>query len=269
MLGLIKKTIKDKKVSFLAFSLASIAFLEMYLALFPTVQKQGAEMAKLMETFPETFLQAFNIDKASLTFSDVAPYLAMEMFNFIWPIFAIIIGISFANYSIAGEIERGTMGVLLSQPISRLKLYFVQFFSGLSLIGAFTIVTVFAIAPLSAFHGIDYSFSNVAALALLSFLFAAAIYCLAFFVSSLVSDRSKVSFTVGGALVVMYVLNILAGLKDSLSGLQYFSFFYYYDPNLALSRGLFVEWSWVVFVGIGLLAVLAGAFCFQKRDVSV
>jgi len=269
MMGLVSRVLKDKKFSFSIFTVASLVFLEMYIALFPAIQKQGAELTKLMETYPDTFFKAFNIDKASLVFTDIAPYLAMEMFNFIWPILVIIMGISLANYFIAGEVEKGTIEILLSQPISRAKLFLLRYSTGLGIFILFSLITIFAIIPFSLLHNVDYNFQNIAALALASFLFALSVYSLAVMFASFVSEKSKSSFMTGGLLILMYVLNLLAGLKDSLSFLKYFSLFYYYNPTMALSQGRFVEWSILVFIAITLVTTIIGLMYFKRRDIAV
>jgi ABC-2 type transport system permease protein len=87
--------------------------------------------------------------------------------------------------------------------------------------------------------------------------------------SSFSSEKGRVSFLTGGILVLMYVLNVLAGLKESLINLRYFSFFYYYNPGNALGDGKLVDWSIVVFAGVIIVSTLVAARYFSRRDIAV
>ncbi|MDD5693604.1 MAG: ABC transporter permease subunit [Patescibacteria group bacterium] len=269
MFNLIKRSLRDRKYQVIIYSAAAIGFLEMYIALFPALQKQAQQMSKLLETYPDSFWKAFNIDKSTLTFDKLGPYLGMEQFNFVWPILAIVLVIGFANYAIANEMEKGTIELLLSQPVSRLKLFFSRYITGIINLLIFSILSILVIFPLVAIHGVQIDSKGVWVLFLLSFLFAWAIYGIATLASAVVSEKGKASFITAGILILMYVMNIVAGLKDSLKDLKYFSFFYYYNPTLAMNKGEFVSGALLVFASIAIITTLLAALWFNKRDVTV
>ena len=268
-MGLFWRTIKDKKISLIIYSVASLGFLEMYIALFPSLQKQSQQLSELMNSYPESFFKAFNINPKTLSFSEIGSYLGMEQFNFIWPIMAIAFAIGFANYALAGEVEKGTAEILLSQPISRLKVFFIRYLVGLSFLAVFTLVSIFAIIPLARIHGASVDGSKIAFFALVSFLFIWAIFALAMLVSSFFSEKGKAAFTVSGVLILMYVANIIGGLKDNLKDLKYLSFFNYYQPSNVIDKGEVENLAILVFIGVAIIASLLAAFWFNRKDVAV
>jgi ABC-2 type transport system permease protein len=261
------RAIKDKKIQLLIIIASALAFLEMYIALFPTLQKQASQMTKLLESYPDSFFKAFNIDKASLTFEKVGSYLAMEQFNFIWPILAVVLAISFANYAFAYEKERGTIELILSQPISRTKIFLAKYATGVVAIISFSLISILAIIPLTKLHGVDVSIKGVFILTGLSILFAWAIYGLAFFASVVFKEKSKATFLIGGVLLLMFVLKIVAGLKESLEFLKYLSFFHYYDPTLAIDKLNVVSGSLLMFAGSIIITFIIALLWFNKQDV--
>lgn len=269
MNALFWRGVKDRRTSLLIYMVASIGFLEMYIALFPTLQKQAGQLSKLMDTYPESFFQAFNIDKASLTFENVGSYLGMEQFNFIWPIMMIMIAIGFANYAFVNEVERGTIEVILSQPISRTKIFITRYMSGLMNLVIFSFISVFAILPLAFMHGISVEMKELWVMFALASIFSWAIYSIAIFGSTLFSEKGRASFLTGGVLVLMYVVNIVGGLKENLHDLKFLSFFYYYNSTTALDKAQFVPWSIVVFVGVALVFSVSSLLIFNKRDIAV
>jgi ABC-2 type transport system permease protein len=268
MKSIILRSLHDKKFQLLIIIGSAIGFLEMYIALFPALQKQASQMAKLLKDYPDSFLKAFNIDKSGLTFEKLGQYLAMEQFNFVWPILAIVLAIGFANYAFAGEKERGTIELLLSQPISRIKLFVSRYTAGLISILVFGLFSILVIIPLAKLHGISVQTNGVFMLLVISFLFAWAIYGIAFLVSVIFSEKSKATFAVGGILILSYVLNIVANLKDSLHLLKYFSVFYYYNPSMAIDKAQIINGSWLVFLGIIIVTFCAGLFWFNKQDIA-
>jgi ABC-2 type transport system permease protein len=122
MFGVFFRMMKDKFNTMLIYSLSSIAFLEMYIATFPYVQKQADSFNQMVKSLPKEMFSALGIDPSQLSYSNLQSYLATEMFSFMWPILAIIFCTSLANYSIAGEIEKGDIELTLAQPVSRTKI---------------------------------------------------------------------------------------------------------------------------------------------------
>ena len=267
MLNIFWRIIKDRRISLIVYCVAGILLLWMYVALYPSILEQAENLNKLMESYPEALMKAFGIK--DFTFDHIENFLAVEQFSIVWPLIVIFMMISLAGVSISSEIEKGTMEILLSRPISRLKVFFGRYLAGIFTLLVFTICSVFAIVPLAELHNIDYVFENYITLAILCFLFGWAIFSLAIFFSAVFSERSKTYMATGGILIAMYVLNIVASLKDNLSDLKYASFFYYFGHNDALIHNTIDNLSIWVFVGVIVVFTVAGAIYFKKRDVAI
>ena len=238
----------------------------MYIIFFPAIKEQSANMEQLLKSYPESFLKAFNFDIRSL--NTVEGFLSTEQFSFVWPLMVIFMMIGFGGGAFAGEIEKGTIEILLAQPVSRLKIFFGRYLAGLFVLIIFTTLSVYAAIPFCKIYNIDINTAAFNKMALLSFLFAWAIYGLAIMLSAMFSDKGKVFFISGGLLVLMYVLKIVASIKDSLSDLKFASFFYYYDPTKALLDNEIDKWAFVVFWSVAIICTLIGAIWFAKRDIA-
>ena len=261
------QSLKDRKTYLIAFCIGAALFLWMYIALFPSIRDQSANLMKLMESYPESFLKAFNIE--SLDYSNVENYLSSENFSFIWPLLIIFLGIAIGAAICAGEIEKGTIELLLAQPISRIRIFFEKYFAGFFSILIFDIVSIFAIIPFAAMYNVDYKLENFTTMAILGLLFALTIFSISALFSCIFSDKGKVYFLSGGLLVVMYVMNILASLKENIQDLKYFSFFYYFDASKALNHNQIDILAWLVFGGTIILCILVAVIIFNKRNITV
>jgi ABC-2 type transport system permease protein len=147
MLNIFLRTIKDRKISLAIYSTAGLIFLWMYVALFPSMQKNAEAFEEMFENMPEIFFKALGIE--SLGFSTIEQFLSIEHFSLVWPLMAIFLLLSIAGSSLAGEIEKGTAELLLSKPISRLKLFLGKYMSGIFSLLVFTVISIFAIAALA------------------------------------------------------------------------------------------------------------------------
>ncbi len=190
MLALLSKTIKKSLVSLLIYTTISVAFVWMYVALFPSIFKEREKLAEAFEAYPEGLRQAFEIEIETFV-SSLEGFMAGEYFSFLWPIILIILIITFASAAIAGEIDKGTIELLLSQPISRLKIFFAKYFSGLAIISTFVIVSNFSLVPFALLHNVDFQLQNFLSMSILGFLFAFAIFGICIMISSFSSSRGR------------------------------------------------------------------------------
>lgn len=261
------QTIKDRKISLIVYCIAVVLMVWMYVAMFPSIQEQAESMNQLMESYPEGLLKAFGIEE--LVFDTVERFLSMEQFSFVWPIMVMFLMISLAGVSLAGEVEKGTIEILLSRPVSRIKIFFARYLAGIFTLAVFTACSAFAAIPLAKLHGIDYAAENYFMVAIICFLFGWAIFSIAMMLSAIFSERSKVYMLTGGLLILMYVLNIIAALKEGLADLKYISFFYYYDYVEALVRNNIELLPVVVFCAVAVVCTAIGVFWFNKRDVAI
>lgn len=263
----IKKELYQRRWAILGFSLAAFLFLVMYISIYPSFQHETAKFNELLKSYPKALLQAFNIEQIQL--STVAGYISVEHFSFIWPLMAILFGLSMAGQSFAGEIEKGTLALMLSLPLGRARIFFSKYLSGLIALAIFLLASTLTIVPLAALVHLTINVANVWRVILLSTVFIWAIYALGLVVSCAVSEKSRVYFALGGLLLVMYVANIMSGLVKSLSGLKYISFFHYYSPDKALVHGQLFASSFYVFVATICAATALAFYVFRRRDISV
>ncbi|HLC38817.1 MAG TPA: ABC transporter permease subunit [Patescibacteria group bacterium] len=261
------RILKDRQSVFLVYILVNIGLLLMYISLFPSFKDQSAAMEQLFKSYPESFLKAFNFDIAN--FTTIEGFLSTEQFSFMWPLLVVLMSVGFAGTAFAGEIEKGTIEILLAQPISRLKLFISRYLAGLASLVVFVIFSVFIAIPIIEIFKISYTFENFATMALLAFLFGLVIYSIGMFLSAIFSDKGKVYFISGALLVVMYVLNIVSSIKEQLADLKYVSFFYYFNPSKALIHNQIDHWGYLVFIGISAVVIVIGAAWFSKRDIMV
>jgi len=267
MMAIALRFLRDKWVSLLIYSIASIGMMWMYVAMFPSILAQSESYSKLAEAFPEAMLKAFGID--SFVLDSIEKFLSLEHLSMVWPLMIILLSVAFAGNAIAREIDKGTIEHLLARPVSRMKIFFGRYIAGLLALVVFVVLSMYAIIPIAAIHDISYLLSHFSTAVFLGLLFGWAIFSAAMMLSSFFSDKGKVAMLIGGLLILMYVLNIISGIKENLQNLQYLSFFHYFATNDALVKNVIGTESIIVFAGAAIVCTIIGAWRFIRRDIAV
>lgn len=264
---LIKRTLQLNTKKLLIYISISLLFTFMFISMFPSILKMSEDMEGILEAYPPVMLEAFEIN--SNVFSEFSSFLGTEYFSLIWPILSALFTISLAISVIAKEIENGSMYILLSQPLSRIKIFLGKYISGIILTGTLVYSSILLIKALAYINNIDLTFSSIWNTAHLSMLFACTIFSITFLASSIFSTTGKANSMAMGIVFGGYALNLIAQLQESLEWLRYFSVFYYYDYSKALEgNGIGME-SLLFFLGVILLSFFVSLFIFKKRDLSV
>ena len=181
----------------------------------------------------------------------------------------IAFSISIATGAIAAEIEKGTMELLLSQPVTRRAVIVTRHFFfelGLFTIIAASILPVVVGAPL-----VGGDISNTALLAFFvpSFLLYTAIGSVTFVFSVLFSSRGRAIFVSLGLIIFSYAIDILAKINETISDFHFLSIFRYWDPYRYLSGP---DWAWGDLAVLAVITLVSSAFAvwwFERRDIAV
>ena len=264
MIRLIWETMRERKWPVAIYCVSSVLMLLLYVALYPSLQAQSQQFAEVMKSLPENLLKA--LGSSSLTNFTLEALLSSKQFSLFWQLLAAILAISIAGNDLAGEVEKGTVEFLLSQPVSRLKIYFARFISGSILLTIFSAVSTITVIPLAKAFNVAYVGENYYKLFLVAWLFSLAVYAIAYCLSAVFSTKGRV-FGIGAAIVaVMYAAFLVAALKDSLDGLKYISFFHYFAPDL-LTTGTIDKLGVLIFVLTIVIALGLGAIIYEQRDI--
>lgn len=266
-LNVLRRSIADKRLSILVYAIGVAAYAVMILAIWPSLRENISALNDLWQSYPEGIRKAFGGE--NMSFATFDGFLSVEYFNQMWVIVMTAFSISIATGAIASEIEKGTMELLLAQPVSRRSLLLTRhlFFELglLFLIGA----TLIPIAIGSPLVNGDMNHLGLLAFVVPSFLFFTAIGSSTFFFSVLFNSRGTAIFVSLGIIIISYALDILAKINDTIGNAHFLSIFYYWDPYRYLHD---IDFAWgdlAVLVAITLISTAAAVYRFERRDIAV
>jgi ABC-2 type transport system permease protein len=193
-------------------------------------------------------------------------YYQLEIFSLMGPIAVIAVTAAMGARAIAGEEQRGTMGLLLANPVTRTRIIWetsIAMAIGAVIVGA----AIFAGAVLgSVAAGLGIPVGNIAAVSFLLTLLGLVFGAVALALGALTGRPRIAIFGAAAAAFVFYVLNSFLPLSESLAGFARISPFYYFLAGNPLVDGLDLGHAAVLAVFAAVLLALS-VFAFNRRDI--
>lgn len=232
-------------------------------AFFPSLEDQGEQLNELIKSYPPEMRELFGMSEDT-DLTTIEGFLASQVFSFMAPLALSFFPILASAGAIAGAEERGTIDVLLGNPIPRWQLVIGNFVAtAISLLGIAAILGLFTWIP-AVLLDIDLSLEKSAGAVLNLWPLCIFFGGLAMLCSALFHRRVLAIAIPGAVLVAMYFANALGNVVEDLEDPQPFTAFYYYGS--AIEDGI----DWANFGGLtlaALLLVLLAVLAFGRRDI--
>lgn len=258
------KTFWDERRTILWWSGGAAVLSGIVIMLYPSIAG-GPEMEELLDRLPPA-VQAMMGEDIDLT---TAPgYLNIRLFTFIAPIIFLVYAIGRGTAAVAGEEQRGTMDLLLANPVWRPRIVVEKF--GAMLVGLIIIGVGLWLGIVfgALIVGVDLSFSRVAQATVMGVLLGAFHGGLALAIGG-GTGRTGLAMGVSAAVAIAgYFLHTLAPLVVWLEPFQVLSPFYFYIEDAPMIQGMNAGHALMLALLSTILLVVA-AFSFQRRDIQV
>jgi ABC-2 type transport system permease protein len=231
---------------------------------YSNVAENAEQWEKLLAIYPKEILVAFGFEG---NFADPGIFLGGYLFSLLWPLIAAIAAIALAS-RIAADADRGFLDTALATPITRTRYLLSSI--GVQLLGLATLAIVMIGAILGADLLIkpDFQAANVALASLHSIAFGIAVAGPATLLAVVLLDRGRAAGLVAGALIVMYLLNVIAALAPDYKALADVSYFHYFDLKALVSKGTYPLTDSLLFLVIGLAGWSLAIVTFRRRDLA-
>ncbi len=259
------KSLRDARRSMIWWSLGLVGLVALMVSVFPTV-RDNPSLNKLVEDYPQA-LQAFIAFGGQVDYTSAAGYLGSELFSFMVPLLLLVAAISAGSAAIAGEEERGTLEVLLANPISRRRLVVEKSLAVAVEVAGLGTVLWLALWVGARAVGMDVSAGRLAAATSSAVLLAIAYGAMAVLLGAATGKRALAVGVTAAAGVAAYLVNGLAPLVHGLDVPRKLSPFYHYAASDPLRHGLAIGHA-LVLVAVAAAAMGAAPFLFARRDLS-
>lgn len=232
-------------------------------ALYPTI-RGNRQLATLHDTYPKALRSLFGIQDLT---SGVG-FLRAEIFSLVGPLLVIIFAVLWGSDLIAGEEDRGTIDILMANPVSRRRVVVEKWLAlvvGVVVAGAGLGLGLAIGIPAAGMRvGWQGACAAVIATVLVGILFGT----VALAIGAATGRRGLARGVTAVLAVVAYLMSSLSDLVTWLRPVRPASPWYHglgIDP---LTTG-FRPWHLVVLLALGAGAAAVAAAAFERRDLGV
>jgi ABC-2 type transport system permease protein len=231
---------------------------------YPTI----SDMPELSEVFEEAEVLASLFGGGFTDITSPEGYLNSQVYALMVPILFLIFSIAMGSGAIAGEEERGTLDLLLSNPTTRFQVLTQKFAAMIAAILVLGLVLWVSVVVTAPFFDLDISVARTAQISLSAMLLGAVFGTLALALGGATGKRGLTIGIAGAVAVLSYFVYTLALIADEIEPSRYASPFYYYIGADPLANGISLAHASVL---VGLTAVLLAAaiVTFERRDLAV
>ncbi|GAC1387392.1 MAG: hypothetical protein NVS1B7_1360 [Candidatus Saccharimonadales bacterium] len=259
--SILTKTIYEKRWLLLFWSIGVCAMALLMTSFYHSFHAGGFEQA--LQSVPKQ-LQGLVGNLASL--KTVGGYVAQEVFAQRIPLLTLIMSIILFTSLLAGDENEGTLQTLLAQPVTRRQVYLEKFIAGLVIS---LIVCSAAIA--GVYCGLVLIHEHMSVLRLVQatigeWLLTVLFGSIAFAVGAITGKRGLAGALTGLVTFGSFVLTSFASSVSSITMIEKFSPFHYYNHPATAEYGLQGS-NILVMVFIITVFLVIALFIFQKRNI--
>jgi ABC-2 type transport system permease protein len=259
-----ERALRDRRRGVVGWSIGIALYVGLMTIFYPTVHDSA--MQRAIRSYPKE-IQAFFGGTRSFDFSTGAGYLNVELFSLVVPALLVIVAVGYGASALAGELEAGTLDLLLANPVTRGRVVLEKVAGLAVIVVTLAAVVVGSILLVGEFVDLNVPIDRVVIAALGASLLAFLIGVIAMVVGVATGRRSV---AIGAAAVVFvggYLIVGLASFVSWLEPLQVVSPLYHANGTNPLLNGLPVANYLVLFVACAV-SVVVTVVVFDRRDLA-
>ncbi|HJW21415.1 MAG TPA: ABC transporter permease subunit [Candidatus Limnocylindrales bacterium] len=251
----------------LTFWLAIVAIIygALVAALYPTMKANAKLLEDYLNILPKGFLAAFGMMGGSLV--DPGNFFATYIGIFLWPILAALGGILLASRPVAADLERGFLELPLSTRASRSRYLGLTIAVHAIAIGVLASATVGGFLVVGWLVGAGFDNGRLLLVVVPAAAFGLAIHGATSALSVATLSRGLAGGLVGGVLLGMYLLDIVARLQPDFEWVGAASAFRYFDVRTLINTGVLDVGGTLLFLAVALGGWAIAIWRFRTRDL--
>lgn len=258
---------KRNRKSLIIWSLTISFMIFLLMSLFPSFAENADAMEEFLKAYPEGFLEAFGLDKVSMT--TILGYFSTEAYAFLI-LFGSIYAMILSSSLLSKEENEKTIEFLLAKPVTRIEILTNKL--ALLILNLFLFTLINSITTYIAFEVFkieDYNKTVLFLLLLAPFLLYLTFASIGFLFSVFIKKTKSVYSLSIGLVLATYFLDIIANVSDKLSFLKYFSPFNYVDSaDIIVNQQLDISYI-IVMLLITAVCISLSFYLYIKKDITI
>jgi ABC-2 type transport system permease protein len=260
-----RKGLRDQLRPLLMWAAGVAFYVALLISIYPSIRRSAGAINEYVQNMPEAVRAAF---MGSSDFTSPVGYVNVELLSWLAPIVLIAFAVAVAARSLAGEEESGTLSLVLTNAVGRRRLVLQKYAAMVVVVVALGGVFWLSLTVATAIAGTPVGAGELAEAFLRLTLLGLAIGSVTFAVGGGTGRRQYGIAAGAGVGVLMYLLNTLAVMNESIRPFRYLSLFHYAGGAAPLGKALDAG-GLVVLVATSAVMLVAALVLFERRDVRV
>ncbi|HCM52182.1 TPA: hypothetical protein DIS56_03585 [Candidatus Saccharibacteria bacterium] len=240
------------------------SFIILSLSFYASFRDQAVQLNEVLSRLPNA---AHALISDTTDFLTPEGFLSARLFYLLLPLLLSILAIGLGSSLIAKEEDRGTLEVLLSRPVSRVKLLAGKALAGLIIVLAVSLVSLITAVVVCRLVKLEVAFDRIILATLLSTLLALVFGVIAFAVAA--HGRARAA-SVGIATLFGIASYLISSLDEVVEVLRFPAKllpYHYYRPGEVLVGNF--NWRFVtILVSVIAVLILFSFLSFRQRDLN-
>lgn len=257
------KGLRDQLRPFAMWAAGVAFYVALLISIYPSIRKSAGAIQEYVKNMPEAVRAAF---MGNSDFSTPVGYVNVELLSWLAPIVLIGFAVVVAARSVAGEEEAGTLGLVLTHAVGRTRFALQKYAAMVVVVVALGAVFWLSLTVATTIAGTPVGTADLAVTFVKLTLLGLAVGSVTFAVGGGSGRRQAAVAAGAGVGVLMYLLNTLAVMNETIRPLRYLSLFHWAGGASPLGKPL--EWSSVLVLVATCLVLLAASIAlFERRDL--
>lgn len=212
-----------------------------------------------MESYPSGLVEAFGLSNLH----ELGPYIYAQVFLMLPLILAFLPIMNFSN-ALAGAEERGSLDVLLTQPIKRRTLVLATWLASAIGVAFVLIITGIMIWISIQVIGESLSIADIALACWSVFPVTIAVGSIGLLFSAKMRSRGAVLGISIGVMFLLYLFNVIGKIETDVDAIRWVSPFRYFDDIFTYTVP---AWHYALLIAVSLAMLAIAIRIFERRDI--
>lgn len=233
--------------------------------MYPIMKSNDDLMRQYMDTFPKEFLAAFGMTGL---LSDPGVFFTTYIASWLWPIIAAAAGLVIGTRTVAADLDRGFLDLALATRLSRVRYLAAAIWGQVLVMALLALMTVGGLWAAGRAVGAEFDAVRFGLAGVLSFAFGCAIAGPTTLLSVTTLSRGLTSGIVGGVLIVMYAIFVVAQVSKDWAWIAPLSAWDHFPTTALIDDGVFPLGDLALFTVIAVGCWAAALVAFRRRDLA-
>lgn len=265
MISVLLKNMKKKWLIGILPPLIVVLFIFMITGIWPSIEDQMVGFQEILQNpVYEVFLGQLGIGDISTFqgFFNIEIFVVLEMMM-------IFIAMLIPARMITSEVDKRTLDIAISYPISRWRLVLEKFSVYLIYNLLYPLIIVPSTIIVNQIIKAEFNYVMLTYAAIGTWLLFFAIGAISLLCGAIFLEGKKAIGAAAGIILGMWVLVRFSGFIDELDFLKYLSLFHYLNAAEIFKAGAMPLGELFIVIGVGLAALISALIIFEKRELAI